>query len=144
MSSSSPISGCITRDAAELIDWLPAGSIARVDLLYPDPWPKRRHWKRRFVSDANVAKLARILRAGGEFRFATDWANYAEWTLLRLLRAREFHLDGRARRRLAQAMAGLHRHALRGEGQARRPRALLSDFPAQLARDSGGAAGVAP
>ena len=77
-------------DAAELIDWLPAGSIARIDLLYPDPWPKRRHWKRRFVSDANVAKLARILRPGGEFRFATDWANYAEWTLLRLLRAREF------------------------------------------------------
>jgi tRNA (guanine-N7-)-methyltransferase len=77
-------------DAAELIDWLPAGSIARVDLLYPDPWPKRRHWKRRFVSDASVAKLARILRPGGEFRFATDWADYAEWTLLRLLRARSF------------------------------------------------------
>lgn len=77
-------------DAAELIGWLPAGSIARVDLLYPDPWPKRRHWKRRFVSDESVGKLARILRPGGEFRFATDWANYAEWTLLRLLRARDF------------------------------------------------------
>jgi len=77
-------------DAVELIDWLPVGTIARVDLLYPDPWPKRRHWKRRFVSDANVGKLARILRPGGEFRFATDWANYAEWTLLRLLRARDF------------------------------------------------------
>lgn len=77
-------------DAAELISWLPAGSIARVDLLYPDPWPKRRHWKRRFVSDESAAKLARILRPGGEFRFATDWANYAEWTLLRLLRSRDF------------------------------------------------------
>ena len=63
---------------------------ARADLLYPDPWPKRRHWKRRFVSDANVAALARIMTRGGEFRFATDWANYAEWTLQRLLRSRDF------------------------------------------------------
>ena len=77
-------------DAVELIAWLPANSIARVDLLYPDPWPKRRHWKRRFVSDENVAALARILKPGGEFRFATDWANYAEWTLLRLTRSRDF------------------------------------------------------
>ena len=77
-------------DVVDLIGWLPAGSLARVDLLYPDPWPKRRHWKRRFVSDTGVAALARILRPGGEFRFATDWANYAEWTLLRVLRSRDF------------------------------------------------------
>jgi len=77
-------------DAVELLAWLPPHSLARVDLLYPDPWPKRRHWKRRFVSDANVAALARVVRQGGEFRFATDWANYAEWTLLRLLRSRGF------------------------------------------------------
>jgi len=77
-------------DAVELLAWLPAASLARVDLLYPDPWPKRRHWKRRFVSDANVAALARVLAPGGEFRFATDWENYAEWTLLRVLRARDF------------------------------------------------------
>src|ERR1043165_8128207 len=77
-------------DAVELLAWLPVASLARVDLLYPDPWPKRRHWKRRFVSDANVAALARVLRAGGEFRFATDWANYAEWPLLRLLRSHHF------------------------------------------------------
>jgi tRNA (guanine-N7-)-methyltransferase len=77
-------------DAVDLIGWLPAGSLARVDLLYPDPWPKRRHWKRRFVSNTSVAALARILRPGGEFRFATDWANYAEWTLLRVLRSRDF------------------------------------------------------
>jgi len=77
-------------DAVELLAWLPAHSLSRVDLLYPDPWPKRRHWKRRFVSDANIAALARVLRSGGEFRFATDWANYAEWTLLRLLRSCDF------------------------------------------------------
>jgi tRNA (guanine-N7-)-methyltransferase len=77
-------------DAVDLLDWLPDNSIGRVDLLYPDPWPKRRHWKRRFVNAGNIARLARVLRPGGEFRFATDWANYAEWTLLRLTRAREF------------------------------------------------------
>jgi tRNA (guanine-N7-)-methyltransferase len=77
-------------DAVELLDWLPAGSIGRVDLLYPDPWPKRRHWKRRFVNEENIARLARVLRPGGEFRFATDWADYAAWTLARMLRARDF------------------------------------------------------
>ena len=77
-------------DAVDLLDWLPDHSLGRVDLLYPDPWPKRRHWKRRFVNAANIARLARVLRPGGEFRFATDWANYAEWTLLRLTSAREF------------------------------------------------------
>lgn len=78
-------------DATDLIDWLPAGSLSRIDLLYPDPWPKRRHWKRRFVSDTSLAKMARILRRGGEFRFASDWANYTEWTLLRGLRSRDFN-----------------------------------------------------
>ena len=77
-------------DAVDLLDWLPDHSLGRLDLLYPDPWPKRRHWKRRFVNAANIARLARVLRPGGEFRFATDWANYAEWTLLRLTSAREF------------------------------------------------------
>lgn len=77
-------------DAIHLLDWLPPASLARIDLLYPDPWPKRRHWKRRFVNEQNIARLARVLKPGGEFRFASDWANYAEWTLWRLLRAPEF------------------------------------------------------
>ena len=77
-------------DASELIAWLPSGAFTRVDLLYPDPWPKRRHWKRRFVQDESVAAIARLLRPGGEFRFATDIADYAAWTLLRLLRSPEF------------------------------------------------------
>jgi tRNA (guanine-N7-)-methyltransferase len=77
-------------DALELIEWLPEASVARIDLLYPDPWPKRRHWKRRFVSDGRVARLARILKAGGEVRFATDVPSYAEWTLVRFLRSPMF------------------------------------------------------
>jgi tRNA (guanine-N7-)-methyltransferase len=74
-------------DATHLIDWLPAGAAARIDLLYPDPWPKRRHWKRRFVQDESLQRLARLLRPGGEFRFATDIAGYASWTLARALRS---------------------------------------------------------
>jgi tRNA (guanine-N7-)-methyltransferase len=74
-------------DALRLIEWLPEASLARIDILYPDPWPKRRHWKRRFVSAARAARLARLLQPGGELRFATDIASYAEWALLRLLRA---------------------------------------------------------
>jgi tRNA (guanine-N7-)-methyltransferase len=77
-------------DAAHLIDWLPPTSLARVDLLYPDPWPKKRHWKRRFVQDASLKQIARVLRPEGEFRFATDIPNYAAWTLERVLRSPDF------------------------------------------------------
>jgi len=77
-------------DAISLIAWLPETSLERIDLVQPDPWPKRRHWKRRFVQDDMVARLGRILRSGGEFRFVTDIADYAAWTLQRLLRSSEF------------------------------------------------------
>ncbi len=77
-------------DAMGLLEWLPTASLARVDLIHPDPWPKRRHWKRRFVQDETVTRLARILRPGAEFRFATDVADYAAWTLARLLRSEQF------------------------------------------------------
>jgi tRNA (guanine-N7-)-methyltransferase len=82
-------------DAANLIEWLPDASLARIDLIHPDPWPKRRHWKRRFVQDDMVAQLARILRPGGQFRFVTDIADYAAWTLLRLLRSDAFEWTAR-------------------------------------------------
>ena len=77
-------------DAADVIARLPAASLAQVDLLYPDPWPKRRQRKRRFVSDASLAQLARALRPGGELRFATDIDDYAGWTLARVLRSPDF------------------------------------------------------
>ncbi len=77
-------------DALVLLDWLPEASVGRIDMMYPDPWPKRRHWKRRFVQHENIARIARVLRGGGEFRFATDWPDYAAWTLERLTRAPDF------------------------------------------------------
>jgi len=77
-------------DAVRLITWLPEASLTRIDLIHPDPWPKRRHWKRRFIQDEMVSRLARILRQGGEFRFVTDIADYAAWTLQRLTRSADF------------------------------------------------------
>ena len=77
-------------DASALIDWLPADALARIDLLYPDPWPKRRHWKRRFIQDDSLKRLARLLKSGGELRFATDIADYAAWALARVLRSPDF------------------------------------------------------
>jgi tRNA (guanine-N7-)-methyltransferase len=77
-------------DAIGLLAWLPPHSLARIDLIYPDPWPKRRHWKRRFVQDATLAQISRILRPGGEFRFVTDWPDYAAWTLRHLVGAVDF------------------------------------------------------
>ena len=77
-------------DATDVLAWLPPASLARVDLMYPDPWPKRRHWKRRFVQDRSVAAIARVLRSGGEFRFASDIADYTGWMLVRLLRSSDF------------------------------------------------------
>jgi tRNA (guanine-N7-)-methyltransferase len=77
-------------DASELIDWLPDAALSRIDLLYPDPWPKRRHWKRRFIQDESLKRLARILKRGGELRFATDIADYAAYALARVLRSKDF------------------------------------------------------
>jgi tRNA (guanine-N7-)-methyltransferase len=77
-------------DASELLDWLAASSLSRIDLLYPDPWPKRRHWKRRFIQDDNLKRLARILRKEGELRFSTDIADYAAYALVRVMRSPDF------------------------------------------------------
>lgn len=69
-------------DATRLLDWLPDGSLSGIDLLYPDPWPKKRHWKRRFVGRVNLDRFARVLKPGGLFRFASDIDTYINWTLL--------------------------------------------------------------
>jgi len=77
-------------DAADLLAWLPPRSLTRIDLIHPDPWPKRRHWKRRFVQDTTVAAMARLLKVGGEFRFVSDIDTYCAWTLAHLLRSTDF------------------------------------------------------
>lgn len=84
-------------DAALLLPRLPEACLAEIDLLYPDPWPKRRQRKRRFVSDATLEAIARVLVPGGLFRFASDIDDYVGWTLTRLLRSEKLvWIDDRA------------------------------------------------
>lgn len=71
-------------DVRELIARLPDASMARVFILFPDPWPKARHHKRRLVQADTVAELARVLKPGGALRFASDWADYVDWALERI------------------------------------------------------------
>ena len=77
-------------DAAELLAWVPPQSLTRIDLIHPDPWPKRRHWKRRFVQDATIAAMARALTPHGEFRFVCDIDDYTSWTLWHMQGAADF------------------------------------------------------
>jgi tRNA (guanine-N7-)-methyltransferase len=68
-------------DARLLLPALPEASLGRVFLLFPDPWPKKRHEKRRFIGPANLAHLARVLVDGGELRVASDDAGHIRWVL---------------------------------------------------------------
>lgn len=85
-----------TDDALKLLLKLPDGSLDAAHLLYPDPWPKTRHHKRRFVSPTTLAELARVLKPGAVFRFATDIEDYANWTLAHVLRAPGFRFEAGA------------------------------------------------
>jgi tRNA (guanine-N7-)-methyltransferase len=71
-------------DARDLLECLPDAALDRIFILFPDPWPKRRHHKRRLIQPATVALLARVLKDGGELRFATDDPGYLDWALQRL------------------------------------------------------------
>jgi len=69
-------------DARPLIEALPDASLARIYVLHPDPWPKRRHAKRRMISSWFFAEAARALKPGGEIRVASDIPDYVRWTLM--------------------------------------------------------------
>ncbi|HEY5239517.1 MAG TPA: tRNA (guanosine(46)-N7)-methyltransferase TrmB [Rhizomicrobium sp.] len=71
--------------ARDIIDALPDASLGRAFILFPDPWPKTRHHKRRFIQTETLNAFARILKSGAELRFASDDAPYMEWTLERLM-----------------------------------------------------------
>lgn len=85
-------------DALDILDRLPDASLDRVFLLHPDPWPKFRHSKRRFVNPGPLAMLARVLKPGGEFRLGTDHPIYCRWALAQMQQTRAFEwlIDGPA------------------------------------------------
>ncbi|MBK9080544.1 MAG: tRNA (guanosine(46)-N7)-methyltransferase TrmB [Hyphomicrobium sp.] len=69
-------------DARDVLRWLPPASIDRAFILFPDPWPKRKHQKRRLVNRATLDLLARVMKSGAELRFGTDIGDYARSALL--------------------------------------------------------------
>ena len=69
-------------DARDVLRWLPEASIARAFVLFPDPWPKRKHVKRRLVNASLLAMLARVIKPGGQLRLGTDIADYARTMLI--------------------------------------------------------------
>lgn len=71
-------------DARFLLERLAPASLARVFILYPDPWPKLKHNKRRFVNDETLKLISAALKPGGELRFASDIPDYVAWTLKRI------------------------------------------------------------
>ena len=77
-------------DARDVLAWLPDGVIGRVFILFPDPWPKLRHRKRRLLSKDTALAFARVLQPGGELRFASDDGDYAAEALLVLQRTGQF------------------------------------------------------
>ncbi|MDO6730091.1 tRNA (guanine(46)-N(7))-methyltransferase TrmB [Marinovum sp. 2_MG-2023] len=68
-------------DARDLFDVLPKASVAKAFLLYPDPWPKKRHHRRRFVTPEHLEPLSELMKPGAEFRVATDIPDYVRQTL---------------------------------------------------------------
>lgn len=77
-------------DARPMIEALPDASLTRIFVLHPDPWPKKRHYKRRMISPWFFGEAARLLRSGGELRVASDIRDYVRWTLMHARNATEF------------------------------------------------------
>lgn len=77
-------------DVRDLLPALPDAAFERIFLLYPDPWPKTRHHRRRFVNAENLSTVARLLAGGGLFRFASDHMGYVAWTLEHMCREPAF------------------------------------------------------
>jgi len=77
-------------DALDVLDRLPPASLARAFLLHPDPWPKQRHARRRFVNSGPLDLLAERLQPGAELRIGTDHPIYLRWALMQMARCRDF------------------------------------------------------
>ena len=123
-------------DALEVLQRVPDGALSFLYLLHPDPWPKARHAKRRMVNDRPVDLFAAKLKAGGEFRLATDDPTYLNWSLMVMQRhAAPVRMARRAAERLPRAAGRLDRDPLRRQVAPRGPPALLPSLPPHLSRD---------
>ena len=85
-------------DALDALARLPDGSLERVYLLHPDPWPKARHAKRRMMNPGPIAMIAAKLKPGGEFRFGTDHPIYCRWAMMQMDKSRDFEWQAKSAR----------------------------------------------
>ncbi len=108
-------------DARDLLERLPTASIGRCYILFPDPWPKARHHRRRIVSPETIADLARVLVPGGLLRLATDHMGYCRWMLAHLIGHPDFAWTARRpadwRERPAEAVATRYEEKARAAGR---------------------------
>ena len=125
-------------DARDVLTALPDGSLDRVMILFPDPWHKARHNKRRLLQDETAAEIARVLKPGGRLRFVTDWLDYADWALERRCARRDWR-GWRAERTGSRRPPTTSSPATRRRSWATPPRSS-SSFSASDA----GPAGAAP
>ena len=85
--------GLIDQPAEQLCAALPEQSLSEVRIFFPDPWPKKRHFKRRLVQAAFLTQLQRLMKPGAMVRLATDWAPYGEWMVEQFAMVPEFELS---------------------------------------------------
>jgi tRNA (guanine-N7-)-methyltransferase len=83
-------------DARDILERLPSATLDAVYVMHPDPWPKLRHHKRRVIQQETLAHIVRVLKPSGELRLATDVPDYADWTLMQVMRRSDlrFCADG--------------------------------------------------
>lgn len=110
-------------DARLLLDRLSAAGIGRIYVLYPDPWPKRRHAKRRLLNPATLIQIHRMMKPGAELRLATDSRDYAAWALAQLLRHGGFEWLAETARDWREPPSGwtVTRYESKALGQGRSP-----------------------
>ena len=83
-------------DARLVLEWLPDSVLSKVFILFPDPWPKKRHRKRRFIGEDTLDLISSAMQHGAKLHFATDIGDYAKTALLAFLRHKSFKwLDNR-------------------------------------------------
>jgi tRNA (guanine-N7-)-methyltransferase len=116
-------------DARDILVRLPDASLSFVFVLFPDPWPKLRHYKRRFIQTRTLDQIHRLLKPGGELRIATDHTDYGQWALMHLMRDNRFS-NGLQRVRPigASVLKTGSRHATSRKRSKQEEAAFTSDF----------------
>ena len=120
--------GLIDQPAQQVLAALPEHGLDEVRIFFPDPWPKKRHFKRRLIQPDFLAQLHRVTKPGAFVRLATDWAPYGEWMVEQFSTVEGFKLiDDRVRRADEQVAAtrGTTKFEARGERLGHAIRDLL-------------------